>query len=57
MLAATIAMTVTGLNEWRIDLKPNAAAQATPANALADSRFNSHPPIFNNSPRSSHAEK
>src|SRR6476646_7533514 len=46
MLAATFAMTVTGLNEWRINLKPNAAAQATPANALAHSRFNSHPPIF-----------
>jgi uncharacterized membrane protein YqiK len=35
MLAAALAMTVAGLNEWRINFEPNAAAQATPANDLA----------------------
>ena len=39
MFATTIAMTVTGLNERRIDLKPHAAAQAAPANALAHPRL------------------
>ncbi len=32
MFAATFAMTITGLNEWRINLKPNAATQATATN-------------------------
>jgi hypothetical protein len=41
MLAATFAMTVTGLNEWRINFKPHAATQTTPANALAHSRLSS----------------
>jgi hypothetical protein len=39
MLAATFAMTVTGLNEWRINFKPHAATQTTPANALAHPRL------------------
>jgi hypothetical protein len=39
MLAATFAMTVARLNEWRINFKPHAATQTTPANALAHSRL------------------
>jgi hypothetical protein len=39
MLAATFAMTVARLNEWRINFKPDATAQATPANYFAHSRF------------------
>ena len=39
MLAATFAMTVARLNEWRIGFKPYAATQTTPANALAHSRL------------------
>ena len=41
MLTATFAMTVARLNEWRINFKPNATAQATPANALAHPRLSS----------------
>ena len=39
MLAATFAMTVARLNEWRINFKPHAATQTTPANALAHPRL------------------
>jgi hypothetical protein len=39
MLAATLAMTVARLNEWRINFKPHAATQTTPANDLAHSRL------------------
>jgi hypothetical protein len=35
MLAATFAMTVARLNKWRINFKPHAATQTTPANDLA----------------------
>ena len=41
MLAATFAMTVVRLNEWRINFKPHTATQAAPANVLAHSRINS----------------
>ena len=41
MLATTFAMTMARLNEWRINVKPNATAQATPANALAHPRLSS----------------
>jgi hypothetical protein len=41
MLAATFAMTVARLNEWRINFKPHAATQTTPANALAHPRLSS----------------
>jgi len=32
MLAATFAMTVARLNQWRINFKPHAATQTTPSN-------------------------
>ena len=41
MLAATFAMTVTRLNEWRVNFKPHAATEATPANDLAHPRLSS----------------
>ena len=41
MLAATFAVTVAGLNEWRINFKSYATTQTTPANALAHSRLSS----------------
>src|SRR5215471_19357855 len=41
MLAATFAMTMARLNEWRINFKPNAATETTPANAFAHPRINS----------------
>jgi hypothetical protein len=41
MFPAPFAMTVARSNEWRINLKPHAATQTTPANALAHSRLSS----------------
>ncbi len=41
MLAAAVAMTVTRLNEWRVNFKPHATTQATSTNDLAHSRLSS----------------
>ena len=44
MLAATFAMTVARLNEWRINFKSHSATKTTPANALAHSRLSTRSP-------------
>src|SRR5215472_2564582 len=50
MLAATFAMAVARLNEWRINFKPHAATQTTPANDLAHPRPSTiNPQVLNKS--------